>query len=110
MLEKLNSAQLGALQTAEGENVEQVSVGSLSKGTIVRVKTKSYNFYLFEITEPTYFTARVVRCEARQGICLDSYRGERLVSPKFRIGECVWHDHSRTSPIVEIAILKVRGG
>jgi hypothetical protein len=109
VLERLNSVQIGALQTAEGETVEQVSVGSLSKGTIVRVNTKSDNGYLFEITEPTYYQAHVIRCEIRSGIFNDGYRGERTISPKFRIEDHVWHDGSRTSPVAKITILKVRG-
>lgn len=111
MLENEGLSYITTILTAPGPGVESLDITSLEKGRVVRVKTKSGNYYLFKISDPKPEApkiprAHVVRCMGRPMAPKTGYRGERMIHPAiFKIGENIFHDNSNTSPIAEIVLI-----
>lgn len=105
MLEKASLEEIAKLRHMPGKEVDILDVRTVELGTMVRVKTASWNHYLFEVTDPAAHRAHVVRCEERKYASTTGYRGERLISPIFRIGDQITHGGSITSAVDGITIL-----
>ena len=100
MLEKATLEEITKLRLAPGEEVSVLPIVTVQRGTVMRVTTASGNHYLFEVTDPAAHRTHVVRCDAR-GPASSGDRGERLVSPLFRIGAGI----SYTSAVAGITVL-----
>lgn len=108
MLEKASLEEIVKLRLMPGKEVAVFVVKTVAMGTVVRVTTASGNHYLFEIADPAVHRAHVVRCDSR-GPDSSGYRGERVVSAVFRIGDKILHggakEISYTSAVAGITIL-----
>lgn len=92
MLEKASLEKIEQLRLMPGKEVVVLALATCEVGALIRVQTASDNTYLFEVTDPAAHRAHVVRCDARFGDPSSAgYRGERFVSPVFRIGEQIFH-------------------
>lgn len=105
MLENITQDLIDKLKNKEGENKERLLIPDVAKGSIIRVITQSGNIYFFEITKPEIGMAHVFCCESRQFAPKSGYRGERKVTKIFELGEQIFHDGSRTSPVKQITLL-----
>lgn len=107
MLETLKtSEEINRLRSTEGVGFSEIAVSKLNVGCIFRIETKSGNAYLFEVADPKKCEAHVVRCGPSIFAPAAGYRGLRVISPVIKIGKQVWHDHSSTSPVVGITVIK----
>jgi len=106
VLENITQDLIDELKSKKGENKERLLISNVAKGSVIRVVTQSGNTYFFEITEPKIGMAHVFRCESRQLAPKAGYRGERKVTKLFELGEQIFHDGSRTSPVKQITLLK----
>ncbi len=106
MLEKNLSSAIEHFRIKPGEEVGRIEISSLSVGQVIRAHTVSGNQYLFEVTDPKAFMAHVVRCCYRPYAPRTGYRGERRVSPVFKIGWIINHDSSYTSEVERLILIK----
>lgn len=112
MLEKASLEEIAKLRIMPGKEVAVLAIATCELGTLIRVQTFSGNHYLFEVTDPVAHRAHMVRCDSSRGHENFGYRGERIVSRVFRIGDQIFHwtgaikdNLGNTSAVAGITIL-----